>query len=657
PGTLSGSNYKIKLTSTIDPGITDLSDADFSIYLPTVTVSSPNGGESWQTGTSHTITWSDNIPENVKIELHKTDTLYTTISSSTSSDGSYNWDIPLSIAPASDYKIKISSVDSSGVFDLSNANFNITPTTITVTTPDGGESWRIGTPQVITWTDNLTGNVKIELYKGGIFNSTIIGSTASDGTQNWIIPTSLTPGTDYKVKISAIDDSSIFDFSDANFTLFASGITVTSPIGGESWQAGTQQTILWNDNIDENVRIELFKGGVFNSLIDNTTPSDGLRNWDIPLAQTQGSDYTIKITSVDSSNVFDFSDSPFTIFSPSIIVTSPNGGEIWQAGSQQLITWTDNIAENVEIQLYKGGVFDSQIDPSDPSDGSYTWSIPVNTVPDSDYTIRISSVDNGVILDESDASFTIANEITVTTPDGGESWLAGTTQNITWIDNFAENVKIDLLKAGVFNSQITASAPSDGTFAWNIPAGITPGLDYRIKITSVDNPIVSDTSDNDFEIFTAGISISSPNGGESWQAGTTHPILWSDNIPEDVDITLYKGGIYHSDIITSTNSDGTYSWDIPFTLESGTDYKVKITSITDPAVSDSSNNNFTIIGNFVTVTSPNGGEIWFENQDQLITWTDNLSGNVEIQLFKGGLFHSQLFASTPSDGSQNWNPP
>ena len=182
----------------------------------------------------------------------------------------------------------------------------------------------------------------------------------------------------------------------------------------------------------------------------------------------------LRLTSVDNSNLFDFSDSAFTIFAPSITVTSPNGGETWLTGSTHLINWTDNIGENVEIQLYKSGAFDSQIISSTTSDGSYTWNIPLGTVPGTDYKVRILSNDNGVIFDESDGNFTIASDITVITPDGGESWLAGTTQNIIWTDNFTENVKIDLLKGGVFDTQIIASTPSDETFAWIFQLDLQP---------------------------------------------------------------------------------------------------------------------------------------------------------------------------------------
>lgn len=50
-----------------------------------------------------------------------------------------------------------------------------------------------------------------------------------------------------------------------------------------------------------------------------------------------------------------------------------------------------------------------------------------------------------VVYDDSDASFTIlAQMVTVLTPNGGESWNGGETQNITWsLDASITNVNID----------------------------------------------------------------------------------------------------------------------------------------------------------------------------------------------------------------------
>ena len=63
--------------------------------------------------------------------------------------------------------------------------------------------------------------MKLELYKGGSFYSTINSSTSSDGRYIWLVPTSITSGSDYKIKISSVSDSGLYDYSDSNFTIEA----------------------------------------------------------------------------------------------------------------------------------------------------------------------------------------------------------------------------------------------------------------------------------------------------------------------------------------------------------------------------------------------------------------------------------------------------
>jgi len=201
---------------------------DFTAYNsspPSITVTSPNGGENWQRGTSHNISWSSsgNVGSYVKIELYKGGVRNRTISSSTSNDGSYSWSIPSGQTTGSDYKVKITSTSNSSYYDYSNNNFSITePPSITVTSPNGGESWQRGTSHNITWSSSgdVGSYVKIELYKGGVRNRTISSSTSNDGSYSWSIPSGQTTGSDYKVKITSTSNSSYYDYSNNNFSMF-----------------------------------------------------------------------------------------------------------------------------------------------------------------------------------------------------------------------------------------------------------------------------------------------------------------------------------------------------------------------------------------------------------------------------------------------------
>lgn len=202
----------------------------------------------------------------------------------------------------------------------------IQPNSITVTVPNGGESWEAGKAYTIQWT--YTGNpgskVKIELLKGGSVNLTITSSTSigsgGNGSYNWTIPATQTGGTDYKIKVTSTSNSSYTDTSDNNFIIIAASITVTVPNGGESWKAGTTQTIRWTytANPGSNVKIELLKGGSLNRTIKSSTSigsgGNGSYNWAILSSQTAGTDYKVRITSTSNTTINDTGNNNFTIY-------------------------------------------------------------------------------------------------------------------------------------------------------------------------------------------------------------------------------------------------------------------------------------------------------------------------------------------------------
>ncbi len=404
---IPANDYQIKITSNLNSNVFDFSDTTFT-FMKEITVISPNGGEAWLVGSQQAMGWTDNITENVSIDLFKSDTLYTVIEFATGSDGSKNWNIPDTTTPGSDYKIKITSVVDPEVFDFSDNNFTIVGFSMMVLAPNGGEAWLVGSRQTIGWNDNFPGNVSIDLFKNDTLYSIIEFSTGSDGSNDWDIPDSTTPGSDYKIKITSVNNLSVFDFSENNFTIVGFSITIVTPNGGEEWLIGDKRDIVWTDNIDENVKIDLFKGGLFHSTIDfSSSGADGVQPWEIPLSILPGEDYKIRITSVDDSTIFDFSDNNFTLFLPKINITSPSAGEIWQAGTSHTITWTDVIDENVQIDLYKSDTLYSAISPSTTSDGAFTWKIPAETEAGSNYRIMIKSTINDIIFDFSDGNFTI----------------------------------------------------------------------------------------------------------------------------------------------------------------------------------------------------------------------------------------------------------
>ena len=96
------------------------------------------------------------------------------------------------------------------------------------------------------------------------------------------------------------------------------------------------------------------------------------------------------------------------------------------------------------------------------------------------------------------------------------------------------------------------------------------------------------------------LRVTTPNGRQKWRTGKQYDIIWSTGPrwgfsgPEKVKILLLKGNKAYQWISKSASNDGLYIWKIPDTLPRGSNYKIKISSITRKPVSDRSDRNFTI---------------------------------------------------------------
>jgi hypothetical protein len=157
----------------------------------------------------------------------------------------------------------------------------------------------------------------------------------------------------------------------------------------------------------------------------------------------------------------------------------------------------------------------------------------------------------------------------------------------------------------------------------------------------------------------------SPTEGESLASGGKCDISWSyAGNPGHLDIYLMKDDSKVSTIISSTpvGSDGTgsFTWTIPNTEESGTDYQV-VASSTSISGCTSISGNFTITGPTISVTAPNGGN-WKAGVKYPISWTyTGNPGRIAIFLMHGG---SKVATITPGasagsngSGSYSWTIP
>ena len=99
---------------------------------------------------------------------------------------------------------------------------------LTVTTPNGGEIWRLGTSHEIQWTSQSDEDIAIELLNGDVTEVAIVESTENDGAYEWSIPTDISPGDNYRVRCTLVGGLEQ-DISNAPFTISSSPTLTLTP--------------------------------------------------------------------------------------------------------------------------------------------------------------------------------------------------------------------------------------------------------------------------------------------------------------------------------------------------------------------------------------------------------------------------------------------
>jgi len=212
--------------------------------------------------------------------------------------------------------------------------------------------------------------------------------------------------------------------------LYSQTITILSPNGGENLLVGDIELITWTwTGTIDSVKVEYStNGGGTWTIIETKTLNDSICGWNIP--NKPGNSYLVKVTDASNASTLDISDNLFSLTS-SITITSPVGGDNWEVGNLETITWdaTEGITDvKLEYSTNAGSNWTS-IKTSTPNNGFYPWNVP--NKPTSTALVRVTDTDNLSILDMSDL-FNITTSLTVTSPNGGENWDVGSSQNITW---------------------------------------------------------------------------------------------------------------------------------------------------------------------------------------------------------------------------------
>jgi hypothetical protein len=308
--------------------------------------------------------------------------------------------------------------------------------------------------------------------------------------------TNLSPGRTYFVRAYAQEGSNVVYGEEISFATtenpnWTIEFDFPSSSGNSLWPIGTEATISWITDALGEFKVELYKQGTsdFVKIYDIGTTKMHQITYTLPNELTAGTYYYIKVENITypELGVYNFSSS-FKATIPSITVNKPALNDIFFIGRPNIISWTSNDVDFVDITLYKGGVEERKIAEGQTNTGSYEWNVDEYNSPPvvgTDYSIKVRYTAYPEFENYSSNFEIVLPQINITAPTQGEALTNGTAYTIKWTSNLpqTENVIIELYNTNdTFEQEIAAPTENDGQYVW------TPNItgNYLLRISSYD---------------------------------------------------------------------------------------------------------------------------------------------------------------------------
>src|SRR5207245_5253543 len=387
-------------------------------------------------------------------------------------------------------------------------------------------------------------------------------------------------------------------------------------------------------------------------------------------------------------------------------VISPNGGETLTVNGSTTITWNVTGANPVRLEYSKKGDFTDAVTISASAangsnggcvvpggaTGCYNWTIPgaISTTA----KVRVTDTLISALTDTSDTAFTIAGAVTVTAPNGGETFTVGNPITITWstLGNIP-TVKLEystdggstwiLIIASTTSTPATLPTLGSGSYGWTAPTATSTQFRIRASDANTTNrPPTSDVSDANFTVK-GTIAAQSPTpgmaAGQIFTVGSSATIAWAttgtistikieystngfSDETQTTQVTASAANGVNGGCTIPGGATGCYTWTLPDVGSSTV--KVRLSDARpefSATVRSSSPNNFTVKGS-LTVSSRVGTDVWNVGAVKTISWTSTGAGaipTVNLEYSKNGLFTDTVViatgvASGPTGGSYSW---
>lgn len=308
--------WRIKITASEDYSIFTWSDY-FEIYeRPELLITTPDKFFRVLANTSVFISWSLSAGSDVSfvtLQVYKgPDLLYDLGTMESSSE--YLWSIPFDPPPGLDWRIRISDTYDPSTYTLGELFEIYSYKSVSILNPTPLSSWSIKGDHYINWTwkDEIP-NVDIEISKGTSPPIHQIINLENIGSYYFHMPYDEEIGDDWNVRVSASDYLAIYDEVSFSAHILRT-ITISSPSRNTIVYQSDYYDIVWTTNgtISE-VKIDLFKEGVYVLTITDRTVNDGRFLWHLLADVSLSNFYQIKISDADYPSAFGFSRGYFKV--------------------------------------------------------------------------------------------------------------------------------------------------------------------------------------------------------------------------------------------------------------------------------------------------------------------------------------------------------
>ncbi len=429
-------------------------------------------------------------------------------------------------------------------------------------------------------------NVKIELYKAGSQVETIASSTTNDGSYTWTVSDSLSNGKDYKVRVSCVEETSVYGQS-GSFEISAGygSIQVKSTPGaaavfldGANTGKKTTCTLTKVPVGTHTVRVE--KAGYDTEKQIVTVTADEMTEVEFTLEGFG----LIKVTSTPGSAEVYLDGADTGKKTTCTLTRVVEGSHVVKLvktsyeSQEKTVTVNAGKTTNVDFTLKGIGKIHVTSTPTGATvylDGADTGEVTECTLQDvaeGDHTVKVEkdgyetqqktvTVSAGATAP---ANFTLVKStITIDKPDWWSIWGKGKDVEIKWSTGSAATGlnglrterelrgMVPSLRNPLRNGEAARSLARTGGAGSRLGAGLLPdgiglpGLRPGVKVEA-----------------------SVKTGGAASQA--VPPAI------ANVRIELYKAGAAVKTIVDSTSNDGSFTWTVDETLEDGVNYKVVI---------------------------------------------------------------------------------